>query len=226
MNKVKIITAWVPLPSSSRTGVDFQTLGARLVSAIPDNIRVFRNYPIEKCWAYYFRDLPPATPVPADRFASPEEMTLSNIQLHERATWARMALNDEPDIDMLAWIDYGIMKQGAWTGHPVTEEHIIQFVEALKRKSHGIPFPSIEPQGPIPDDRISWRFVGSTVIMPAQYVRQMEVQYRTALLRFIKRTQTVPHDTPIWAHVERASALPFWPYPGNHDATQFTNYPS
>lgn len=232
MRKVKVVTAFVPLQVRHLTPEQYHAYADRMVAAIPGNIRVYRNYQLSCCWAYRFLSdmdwlrLPPATAVPADRYETPRHMTWSNIVQHQRTSWLRMAAEEDPSIDVLVWLDYAILKQGAWTGKPVTEDHIKEFVGRVAAYDRSdIPFPGIWPKGPISDTGDNWRFVGSTHIIPRQHLYAVDEFYKHECRQFIMRTRTVPLDLPIWAAVEQNSGLPFVQYAANHDATQLTEFP-
>lgn len=226
--KVKVVTAYVPLPVLHVSREKYKSLGNRLVDAIPDNIFVFDDYGIEDCWAYSVRSTPPAQAVPSDRYASPADFVLSNIVQHQRTTWAMLAAVKEPDVDVWVWLDYGILKQGDFTGKPVTAKHVAEFVKRVATRPSllDIPFPGIWPRGPISDTGDNWRFCGSTHIWRKAWLPLIDKAYRRECKLFIERTNTVPHDLPIWAHTELSSGLPFRWYAANHDATQLTNFPA
>ena len=226
MNKVKVVTAFVPLPVRHKSREDYKKLGDRLALACgEENIRTFYDFPFDKCWAAAYASLPPASAVPADRYATPADMVKSNIVQHQRTTWARMAADEDPSIDVIVWLDYGILKQGDWTGRPVTEQTVTDFVRRVQEADiTDIPFPAIWGKGPISDTDVNWRFCGSTHIWPVKYLKEIDLIYKFECRKFIERTQTVPNDLPIWARVEKKSGLPFRGYSGNHDATQLTNF--
>ena len=230
---VKSVTAYVPLEVKHLTRQQYAALGNGLVSALGDKIKVFYDYPLEDCWLYRYMkehvmpDLPPATEVPSDRYATPHHMVLSNIVQHQRTAWAMMAAAAEPRVDVWVWLDYGVLKQGDWTGRPVTEQIIAEFIgriEAMERMNY-IPFPGIWEKGVPSDTGANWRFVGSTHIWPKRYLPAIDRSYNWECRRFIQRTSTVPIDLPIWAYTELNSGLPFRQYAANHDATQFTGFP-
>ncbi len=238
--KVKIVTAYVPLQVRHLTGDQYRDYGRQLAAAVAEahddvTMTVFDNYPIERCWLtgwlegrpYY----PPATEVPADRYATPLHMVASNIVQHNRTDWAVQELTQDESVgaaaDVYVWLDLAIMKQGGWTGKPVTAEVVTDFCNRLQRKRYlvDIPFPGIWDRGEISDTGANWRFCGSTHVWPARYLREIDQLYKFNCRRFIDGTRTIPLDLPIWAMTER-SPLPFHWYAANHDATQLTNFPA
>ena len=226
MAKVKVVTAYVPLPVKHLSRRQYEELGNRLAVACgEERIRGFYDYPVEHCWAYKYKDLPPAQPVATDRYATPADFVLSNIVQHQRTTWARMAAAEDMDADVFVWLDFGILKQGQFTGKPVEAGMVTEFLNRIERAElKDIPFPGIWPRGDISDTGDNWRFVGSTHIWPRQYLDLIDLFYKVECRRFIERTKTISNDLPVWAHVEAHWPLPFRFYPANHDATQLTNF--
>lgn len=232
MRKVKVVSAYVPLNVRHLTADQYHAYADRMFAALPPlSIARFQS-DVTECWCYEFLKnigglaFVPATTVPADRYASPFDMVLSNIVQHQRTTWLMQAAELDPDADVLVWLDYAILKQGAWTGKPVIEEHIVDFCKAVAEYGRDdMPFPGIWPKGPIYDHADNWRFVGSTHVIPREYLSRVHEWYRHECRKFILRTKTVPLDLPIWAAVEENSGLPFVQYAANHDATQLTEFP-
>jgi hypothetical protein len=228
MRKVKVVTAYVPLNVSHLSAAKYHELGAALTRACDGDIKFFDDYPFDKCWLALADDMPPANPdVPADRYPTPKDNVRSNIVQHQRTTWAMQAMAEEPDVDVWVWLDLGVLKQGDWTGRPVTEDNIRAFLNRVRNATATdvIPFPAIWAKGPIDDCGINWRFVGSTHIWPTKYLPAIDRAYKDEITKLIAREQKVPNDLPVWAHVEaNHPELPWAPYGANHDNTQFVNY--
>lgn len=231
MAKAKIVTAYVPLAVRHLTKNDYYDYAQRMADAVGlENIRIFWDYPYHECWAHKagFDFLPPATPTPADRYASPETHAKSNVVQHQRTTWARMAAVESPEVDTWIWLDCGILKQGDFTGKRITEEHIQTFFQQVGSRSlTNIPFPGIAPVGDVDPAGNNWRFCGSTHIWPTKYLDAIDETYKTELILWTNKYKTVPLDLPIWALTEQAGVpdLPFTQYPAEYDYTQLTNYP-
>lgn len=231
--RVKAVSAYVPLEVKHLNRQQYKELGDGLVEALGDRIHVFYDYPLEKCWLYeYLRltdslDLPPATEIPSDRYAGPKQMVCSNIVQHNRTNWAMAASLIHPDVDCWVWLDYGVLKQGDFTGKRVTQQHVADFIKKLEDMPEllHIPFPGIWDKGVPSDTGANWRFVGSTHIWPTQFLPRIDKVYRRECIKFVERTRTVPIDLPVWAYTELEGGLPFLKYDANHDHTQFTNLP-
>lgn len=228
--KVKVVTAFVPLNVRHVSREKYYELGDRLVRACgEDRIRVFKDRPLTSCWAYSamnYDGIVPAQPVPEDRYAHPRDMLASNIVQHNRTTWAMEAAAMEPEVDCWVWLDFGILKQGDFTGRPVTEDIVKRFLDRLEERGFSdIPFPGIWGQGAISQTGDNWRFCGSTHIWLRQYLTPLDLAYRFTLLSWIGQYKTIPNDLPIWALVERDSGLPFRWYSANHDASQLEHFP-
>jgi hypothetical protein len=230
--RVKVVSAFVPLEVRHLSAAEYRAYGSRMQAALGDDLTIF-EHPITDCWLHGWLtdrglyDLKPATDVPSDRYASPAHMVASNIVQHQRTQWlVRAACNILEEPEVFVWLDLAILKQGHFTGKPVQERHIIDFVNRIKSATFDdIPFPGIWPKGPIADFGANWRFCGSTHIIPRKHLFLVDEFYRYECRKFIERTKTIPLDLPIWALTEQNSTLPFRQYAANHDATQLTEFP-
>ena len=226
--KVRVVTAYVPLKVRHLTKEQYKEFGKRLAGACDGDITVFEDYPLGDCWLSKMPiPMKVAAPIPTDRYASVEENLNSHIVQHNRTSWVRLAMRDHPAVDTWVWLDYGILKQGAWTGKPVTEDVVRAFMNKLRKIDmlENIPFPGIEEKKPINDTGNNWRFCGSTHIWPRQFVTTIDYHYKECCMEFINRTGTVPLDLAIWPAVENTSNLPFDWYKAEYDATQLSNFP-
>ena len=229
-----MVTAFVPLAVKHLSSARYHELGRRLADACGGRLQVIQHG-VDECWlSRWFKIHPfgvqtdwfkPAQPTPADRYETPGDFVRSNIVQHNRTTWAMECLNAHADADIIVWMDYGVLKQGGFTGKPVQEHHIADFIERLENSTFDdIPFPGIWQPGDISDHGDNWRFVGSTHIWPRKWLPLIHAAYRVECAHFIRRVGAVPNDLPIWAHVERKYGFPWRFYQANHDATQFTGF--
>jgi hypothetical protein len=228
--KVGVVTGFIPLPVKHLTSMQYYALGDKLVDACANAVDWFYRGggSLEMCWAYSLcTGLPPANPVPPDRYATPEINVMSHIVQHQRTTWALSAMHSKPDIDVWVWLDYGIMKQGAWRNNQITPESVQKFIRrvAATPALDVIPFPGITEKGMVYSTGNNWRFCGSTHIWPKQFLPEIDACYKHTLRNWLMAHRTVPLDLPIWALVEQQSGLPFRWYPAEYDASQLDNYP-
>jgi len=175
--------------------------------------------------------LPPATPAAPDRYPTPQHFVNSNIVQHNRTRWLLQAARMYPDDDIFIWLDYGLLKQGEFTGKRIEAKHIAPFVEAVERYYNAghrdIPFPGIADRAAVDVHGNCWRFCGSTHIVPRWHLEDIDRAYRRSCCQFISTTRTVPLDLPIWALVEMYyTELPYRQYKAEYDYTQLSNFPS
>lgn len=227
--KAKVVTAYVPLDVKHLTADQYHAYYAVIERAVgSDNVHCFRDFPLERCYLAHEPDLPlvPANPVPADRYDSPAANVRSNVVQHNRTTWACLAADADPSVDVWIWLDYGIAKQGAWRNNPITEAVIHDFFAEVSAAEqwNTIPFPGIEPAGLVMPTGNNWRFCGSTHIWPKRFLRQIDDAYKANLKAWIAGLRTVPLDLPIWALTERTDTLPFRFYQAEYDASQLTSF--
>lgn len=227
--KAKVVTAYVPLDVKHLTADQYHAYYAVIERAVgSDNVHCFRDFPLERCYLAHEPDLPlvPANPVPADRYDSPAANVRSNVVQHNRTTWACLAADADPSVDVWIWLDYGIAKQGAWRNNPIQDHHIKRLFDECSAlpQMDVIPFPGIEPRGPVWPLGNNWRFCGSTHIWPTRFLPDIDRVYKNELRKWIAQYKTVPLDLPIWALVEQNSKLPFQWYQAEYDASQLTNF--
>ena len=227
MNNVKVVSAFVPLKVKHLTAEQYHAYGDRLVRAADGHIRVFDDFPYEDCWlAKENPPMVPATPPAPDRYETSEDFARSNVIQHSRTQWARLAVEEDPAIDVIIWLDYAVLKQGAWRNNPVKEEHIWNLIKKCEKYPFDdIPFPGIEPVQPVNPHGNNWRFVGSTHIWPVKWLPLIDTVYKFATRRFIRHYTCTPLDLAIWPTVEQTSGLPFKFYQAEYDASQLTGFP-
>lgn len=227
MAKVQVVTAYVDLGLTKRPSAEFNEQGYRLHHACAGRIRVFDGFPYQRCWlaqeVHY--EVPAANPRAEDRFATDTEHVRSNILQHSPIQWLRDAYDMDPDVDVFVWLGYSLLKQGDFTGKRITEEHVVRFLDRLEHWTPDhLPFPGIAGRGPINVHGDNWRFCGSTLIVPRQFLPQVERSYKFNAREFVRRHHCVPLDLAIWPAVEDNSGLPWRQYQAEYDHTQLSNF--
>lgn len=229
MNKVAVVTAFVPLNVRHMSADQYMDLGGKMCTAActagatADLIKS----DLASCWSHDLcAGLEPATSTPADRYATSADHVRSHIVQHTRTQWALACAANRPEADVVVWLDLGILKQGKHTDKPVTEDDVSWFVEAVQMYPFpDIPFPGIAGRDPWLPHGNNWRFCGSTHIWPVKHLPQIHRSYRANLINFVREYKSVPLDLAIWPMVERNSGLPFKWYPAEYDNTQLRNFP-
>ena len=134
--KALCVTGFVdnPFPARHLSQTDCRGLGDRLKAALGDRLLAFdQGWSLPQCWAHRLLEqnpglVPSCASPPADRFASPADMVRSNIVLLQRYFWMAAAAAARPDVDVLAWVEYTVLKQRGVTG-----EVLAGFADALER---------------------------------------------------------------------------------------------
>jgi hypothetical protein len=224
--KAMCVTGFVPMTQNlQRTPDEFRALGQRLISAIGPSLHVFDRWQINDCWAYQLlRQNPYLKPScdnpPADRFADPQHMTISNVIMLQKFEWMRLAAQSHPDVEVFAWVDYGIMKQRG-----VTEDVLRKFVELLHSgPCREVTLPGCWPKMPINDAEVHWRFCGSCWVCPRHLARRTFDAVQTVASLRARLTGKLSWETNTMAYVELLDILPIRWYRADHDASQFLEY--
>jgi hypothetical protein len=234
--KARVVSAFVPLAGMRH--VDPKVYEKNAYDMVADVPYVFFNLDeeIHDMWLWKWLNmaewgtLPPATPAAPDRYPTPQHFVNSNIVQHNRTRWLLHAAAMYPDDNIFIWLDYGLLKQGDFTGKRIEAKHIAPFVEKVERYYNAghldIPFPGIEGPGVVNVTGNCWRFCGSTHVVPRWHLDAIDAAYRQTCCEFIAATQTVPLDLPIWALVEQFHPeLPYRWYKAEYDYTQLSNFP-
>jgi len=228
--KVRVVTAYVDLGLAKRSVGEFYILGDRLYRACEPDFRAFIRFPFEECWLTkeMRRQVGwiAANHRAEDRFETDMEHVRSNIIQHSPMQWLKLAMAEDPLSDVFVWMGYSIMKQGDFTGKRITPEHVREFLCKLRQwEPNCIPLPGITDRAPVNVHGDNWRFCGSTLIVPRQFVEPLERSYKFETREFIRRHGCIPLDLAIWPMVEERSGLPIRWYKAEYDATQLTNFP-
>ncbi len=227
MASVKVITAYTDLMLTKRPSEDFHKLGKELVEVCGPDIAVKNYHPGEAWSVQEFYGFPAANPRAHDRFVTNEEHAKSNLIQHTPIQWLEDAMIEFPNVDVFVWMGYSILKQGAFTNRRIMPHHVYDFVQRLKTwKPDSIPLPGIaygiSPISPFGDN---WRFCGSTLVVPREYVFRVGRAYRECLRAFVHTHKAIPLDLAIWPMVEFMAGLPIRWYTAEYDNTQLTNFP-
>lgn len=228
MQKVKVVTAYVDLGLSKRPASSFHALGQELALACGERIRVYPDFPFQRCWvaAETQAAYPAANRRAEDRFVNDTEHVRSNIIQHSPLQWLTLAAAEDPEPTAFVWLGYSILKQGDFTGKRVRPKDVHKFLTAVEKYPFGnIPIPSIRPEDPVLPYGDNWQFVGSTLIIPRTHLPAVWRSYKAELRNFVLKYKAIPLDLAIWPAVVRNSGLPFRPYPAEYDATQLANFP-
>lgn len=226
--KAIAVTGFVPnaFPAKHLTLDQCREYGRRLKATCGDGMVAFdEGWTLERCWAHELLAenpalMPSCAAPPADRFHEPQHMTRSNIVLLQRYEWMRLAAEMHPDADVVAWLEYTILKQRG-----VTEAVVAAFMDDLARvPCDAITLPGCWPKGVIDDANAHWRFCGSAWISPARLLAPLCTAVKTVASLRARLTGRLSWDMNTMAYVELLDVLPVRWYPAGHDETQLSHY--
>lgn len=225
--KVKALTGYAPVfPAKHLSEAQFRAYGNQLKGALEERLVVFdEGHGLNDLWAYHLLmenpHLRPSDRHPApDRFETPLHMVYSNIAILQRFKWLEIACRREPDVDAWVWLEYTICKQPG-----VTAAVIQQFMrDVAEHPFDAVSIPGCWLKAPIDDGAICWRFCGSTWVCPYQHVEKFATGAQTVAQLRTRCTGTISWDVNTLAFLELLNVVPIRWYPGDHNATQLTNY--
>lgn len=218
---ITAVTAYVPIQGHPRPEEEYRKLGLQLLCVkIP---LMFRHAELEECWLYQY----------LNTYGSNKEFTCSvsdnpqknSIAYHivqaQKSEWLADAALDNPDADVLVWIDYGIFHVPGVTGE------IIRNFIVRAANERTIAIPGCWDEGyRYDDDHPCWRFCGGVWVVPRQYVVQLDNAMKFEYIRWLKQTNNISWEVNALARLERSSkGPPIWHYKvDTHDSSMFTAY--
>lgn len=213
--RVKLVTAYVPIPGHPRGPEEYGALGEKL-GGVPVPKKCFYQ-PLTACWMHKYIEKLPFKPRPSEGDNPAKNTMMYHVVNHEKLTWLRQAADEDPDADVLVWVDYGIFHQPG-----VCNEAIYAFFQKLDDKA--IYAPGCWPKGVVEASVINWRFCGSVLAVPRKMIERMDFEARVAARKHISSTKNVEWEVNTWARLEQSTRLPIHWYKADHDVSQFTNF--
>jgi hypothetical protein len=212
--RTKLVTGYVPIPDHPRTAAEYGELGEKL-SGVPVRKKAFYMRPDDTWMAKYVDTL--AHPPRVSEHDNPQKNTLYyHCVNHQKTSWLVQAADEDPEADVLVWIDYGIFRLPG-----VTNQAIYEFMETLDDKC--IYAPGCWERGVVESATPCWRFCGSVLAVPRRYVDQLDYACRVTARQHIIKTKNVEWEVNTWARVEAAGKLPFHWYKADHNVSMFDN---
>lgn len=214
--KTKLVTGYVPIPGHPRNAGEYGELGEKL-AGVPVRKKAFYMR-VEDTWLSKFvRGLPHPPAVSA--FDNAPKNTLAyHCVNHQKTSWLVQAADEDPDADVLVWVDYGIFRLPG-----VNNQSIYEFMERLDDKA--IYAPGCWDKAPVESQGPCWRFCGSVLAVPRKLVDQLDYAVRCAARQHITNTKNVEWEVNTWARVEAKAKLPFHWYKADHNVSMFTELP-
>ena len=217
MTRIRVVTAFVPIPDHPRTAEEYSELGKGL-RAIRAPFKAFYNT-VEDCWLY--KDLQKAGVYALTHSMgdNPAKNTLAyHIVQHNKLEWLGAASIMDPGATTFVWLDYGLLHCPG-----MTVDKINNFLGKIKADDLAIPG-CWGPERPSDDSNPSWRFCGGLMVVPRKYLRRFSNEFKDRTMRNINLKRNVTWDTNDLARVEKYGSLPIRWYLANHDASMVDNY--
>lgn len=211
--RTKLVTAYVPIPEHPRGPEEYGALGEKL-GGVPVRKKCYYSR-LEDLWMTKFINAAKFMPR-ASEGDNPSKNTMAYHSVnHQKSTWLKWAKEEDPDIDVLVWVDYGIFRLPG-----ITNQKIYDFMERLDDKA--IYAPGCWNKGVVENVHPCWRFCGSVIAIPRDMVDRFDYECRVAARQHITATKNVEWEVNTWARVEQKSKLPFHWYKADHNETLFT----
>ncbi len=217
--KTILVTAYVPIAGHPRGVAEYGALGEK-IGILPVRKKAFYQQ-LDTCWMTKFLRGLSFTPNPSEG-DNPEKNSLAyHIVNHQKTTWLKEAADENPDADVVCWVDYGIFRLPGVNG-----ADIISFINSLDDKHIYAPGCWL-PQVAIESATPCWRFCGSVLSVPTKVVHDLDFECRNKARQHIQTTRNVEWEVNTWARVEAGKRrLPWKWYKADHNRTLFTQCPT
>jgi hypothetical protein len=219
MNKVKVVTGYVPIKDHPRTVQEYGMLGEKLRNLkVP--VQPFYGA-ITSMWMYSMMEALPFAPTWSVG-DNPQKNTLPyHCVNHQKFQWLYEASKLDQDSDTFVWIDYGIMHVPG-----VTAAVINEFLDRVAKKParHVISIPGCWPKGEVDDANPCWRFCGGLLVVPREYVQPLNNLIKAVTMLHVRVTKNITWEVNTLARAEQTGKLPFRWYAADHNQSMFENY--
>jgi hypothetical protein len=216
--KARLVTGYIPIIGQPRGVKEYGELGEKL-GGVPVRKKAFYMR-VEDTWlAQHVRLLPYRPSWSAGDNPDKNSLAYHCVQ-HEKIKWLKQAAIENPDDDIMVWVDYGIFHQPG-----VCNEAIVRFMQSLDDRAIYAPgcwgaSKHVDPNNPC------WRFCGSVLAVPSRYVEQLDQEITDQARATVAVTQNVEWEVNTWARAEAKSSLPWCWYKADHNVSQFTDAPT
>lgn len=214
--KVRLVTGYVPIPDHPRTAAEYGELGERL-SGVPVYKKAF-YMKVEDTWLWKHVHSLDYIPSVSEHDNAAKNTLAYHCVNHQKSSWLVQASDEDPEADVLLWVDYGIFRLPG-----VNNQSIYEFIQKLDDKKIYAPGCQGEPIA-VESAYPCWRFCGSMIAVPKKLVDQFDYAVRVAARQHISKTLNVEWEVNTWARVEKRHKLPFDVYMADHNVSMFDNF--
>lgn len=216
-----VITGYVPIEGHPRGADEYGRLGEQLGAAISPVAPLKAFYTLlPRCW-YWKAIWEAGGTITHAQYNNPEKNTIAYHAVnHQKTEFIAEASRVYSDVDVFAWIDYGI-----FTVPGVTTEVLQNFVQRIEDPK-SVVIPGCWPDIPntINDEEPCWRFCGGALVVPRPLAVDFHEKFKDATLRTFWRTKHVTFEVNDLARLEKHGHVPMLWYHGDHNETMFDNY--
>lgn len=221
---IRPVTGFVPIADNPRGAEEYRKLGRELLKGIRP-FAMYAEQDIDDCWLFKYLEWAKFHNVTCSAADNPKKNTKAyHIVQHQKTLWMMNAAYMDPEPDVFAWIDFGILSVPGVTVAVIND----MLEKAATEKSIVIPgcweWPGQQPRV-VPEDQPCWRFCGGLIVCPRKYLMQLDTAFRLEAIEHINCTRNLSWEVNTLARLEQLGTLPIWWYKADHDASMFTNYP-
>lgn len=220
--KAKIVTGYIPIIGHPRGPEEYGALGEKL-GGVPVPKKCF-YMKVEDTWmakclrAMASRKLTKPIFPTAAPYDNPEKNTVAyHCVNHQKSSFLVQAADEDPEADVLVWVDYGIFRLPG-----VNNQAIYEFMEKIDDKAIYAPGCWGGPVIQVDHNQPCWRFCGSVLAVPRKLVDWFDYECRTQARRHMEKTNNVEWEVNTWARIESAKPSNFHWYQADHNVSLFT----
>jgi hypothetical protein len=217
--RVKVVSAFVPIPKHPRPASEYQRRGVELQNALAGRpLHVF-NDELADLWMASFLERLNSGPVQHQQGDNPAKNTLNyHMVQHNKLEWLERATFLDSDAETFVWLDYGIMTLPGFSTSPLTA-----FLDRIVVNDLAIP--GCWERRLVNTTYPCWRFCGSLLCVPRDDVFPLNRAFKAMTRAYVQAQRDVTWEVNMLAMVDLLNLGPAirW-YLADHNARMLTGY--